>query len=160
MKRWDQMPWFLCFECWDLSQFFPLSFTLIKRLFSSSSLSAIRVASSAYLRLLIFLLVILIPVCDSSSSAFHMIGQHTDSSLISLLVQDLVLIETKGERIIEESSPVTGLVEKPQTSVWSIMSPTIQDLFFLSMSMSKQPEMSMACFELSQALFDFIFSHF
>ena len=31
------------------------SFTLIKRLFSSSSLSAIRVASSAYLRLLIFL---------------------------------------------------------------------------------------------------------
>src|SRR5574337_675711 len=35
------------------------SFTLIKRLFSSSSLSAIRVASSAYLRLLIFLLAIL-----------------------------------------------------------------------------------------------------
>ena len=37
------------------------SFTLIKRLFSSSSLSAIRVVSSAYLRLLIFLLAILIP---------------------------------------------------------------------------------------------------
>ena len=36
------------------------SFTLIKRLFSSSSLSTIRVVSSAYLRLLIFLLVILI----------------------------------------------------------------------------------------------------
>ena len=53
MKRWDQMPWFLCFECWDLSQFFPLSFTLIKRLFSSSSLSAIRVISSAYLYILI-----------------------------------------------------------------------------------------------------------
>ncbi|CAI9151685.1 unnamed protein product [Rangifer tarandus platyrhynchus] len=32
------------------------SFTFIKRLFSSSSLSAIRVVSSAYLRLLIFLL--------------------------------------------------------------------------------------------------------
>ena len=31
------------------------SFTFIKRLFSSSSLSAVRVASSAYLRLLIFL---------------------------------------------------------------------------------------------------------
>ena len=31
------------------------SFTFIKRLFSSSSLSAIRVVSSAYLRLLIFL---------------------------------------------------------------------------------------------------------
>ena len=38
------------------------SFTFIKRLFSSSSLSAIKVVSSAYLRLLIFLLVILIPV--------------------------------------------------------------------------------------------------
>ena len=37
-------------------QFFRLSFfTVIKRLFNSSSLSAIRVVSSAYLRLLIFL---------------------------------------------------------------------------------------------------------
>src|SRR5574339_627571 len=48
------------------------SFTFIKRLFSSSSLSALRVVSSAYLRLLIFLLAILIPACASSSSAFHM----------------------------------------------------------------------------------------
>ena len=39
----------------------------IKRLFSSSSLSAIRVVSSAYLRLLIFLPAILIPACVSSS---------------------------------------------------------------------------------------------
>ena len=38
------------------------SFTFIKRLFSFSSLSAIRVVSSAYLRLLIFLPLILIPV--------------------------------------------------------------------------------------------------
>ena len=37
------------------------SFSLIKRFFSSYSLSAIRVVSSAYLRLLIFLLWILIP---------------------------------------------------------------------------------------------------
>ena len=36
------------------------------------SLSAIKVASSAYLRLLIFLLEILIPACDSSSPAFWM----------------------------------------------------------------------------------------
>ena len=47
------------------------SFTFIKRLFSFS-LSAIRVVSSAYLRLLIFLPVILIPICASSSPAFHM----------------------------------------------------------------------------------------
>ena len=52
-------PWF--FECSVLSQLFHSSFALIKRLFSSSSLSAIKVVSSAYLRLLIFLL-------DSSSS--------------------------------------------------------------------------------------------
>ena len=48
------------------------SFTLIKRLFSSSSLSTIRVVSFAYLRLLIFLLAILTPVYDSPSLAFRM----------------------------------------------------------------------------------------
>ena len=48
------------------------SFTFIKRLFSSSSLSAIRVVSSAYLRLLIFLLATLIPACASSSPAVYM----------------------------------------------------------------------------------------
>ena len=46
-------------------------FIFIKRLFSSS-LSAIREVSSTYLRLLIFLPEILIPACDSSSPAFHM----------------------------------------------------------------------------------------
>ena len=43
-----------------------------KTLFSSSLLFAIRVVSSVYLRLLIFLLAILIPACASSSLAFHM----------------------------------------------------------------------------------------
>ena len=42
----------------------------IKRIFSSSSLSAIRMLSSAYLRLLIFLPAILIPACASSSVTF------------------------------------------------------------------------------------------
>ena len=46
------------------------SFTFIRRLFSSSLLSAIRVVSSAYLRLLIFLPAILIPAYASSSPAF------------------------------------------------------------------------------------------
>ena len=40
------------------------SFTFIKRLFTSSSLSAIRVVSSAYLRLLMFLPPMLIPACN------------------------------------------------------------------------------------------------
>jgi len=46
------------------------SLTFIKRLFSSSSLSDMRLVSSAYLRLLIFLPAILIPACASSSPAF------------------------------------------------------------------------------------------
>ena len=48
------------------------SFTIIKRLLSSSFLSAMKVVSSIYLRLLIFFLEILIPACASSSSAFRM----------------------------------------------------------------------------------------
>ena len=59
---------------WMLKNFKPTfslsSFTFIKRLFNSSSLSAIRVVSSAYLRLLIFLPATLIPACASSSPAF------------------------------------------------------------------------------------------
>ena len=64
------LPWSDGTRCYDLSFF--NAFTLIKRLFSSSLLSVIRVVSSAYLRLLIFLPAILIPACDSSSPAFHM----------------------------------------------------------------------------------------
>ena len=48
------------------------SFTPIKRLFSSSSFSAVRVVSSAYLKLLIFHLAVWIPACDSSSLACRM----------------------------------------------------------------------------------------
>ena len=47
------------------------SFAFIEKFFSSSLLSAIRVVSSAYLRLLMFLPAILIPACASSSQAFH-----------------------------------------------------------------------------------------
>ena len=48
------------------------SFTLIKRLLSSSLFSASRVVSYAYLRLLIFLPAIKIPAHDSFNLAFHM----------------------------------------------------------------------------------------
>ena len=73
-------PWSDWSGCHDLSfwmlSFKPAfslsSFTFIMRLFSSSSLSAVRVVSSAYLRLLIFLRIILIPLCGSSSTEFHM----------------------------------------------------------------------------------------
>ena len=65
----------MIFIFWMLSfklAFLLSSFTLIKRLFSSSLLPAIWVMLSAYLRMLIFLLTILILACDSSSLAFHM----------------------------------------------------------------------------------------
>ena len=61
----------MIFSFWMLnfkSAFSLSSFTFIKRLLSSS-LSAIRVVSPAYLRLLILLLAVLIPACDSSSPA-------------------------------------------------------------------------------------------
>ena len=67
-------PWWL-FECWVLSQFcfvFSLFLTFIKRLFSSYSLSAIRVVSSAYMSLLIFLPGLMISAYASPRRAFGM----------------------------------------------------------------------------------------
>ena len=60
--------WMLSFK----PAFSLFSFTLTKKLLSSSSLSDIRVVSYAYLTLLMFLLAILIPAYDSSSLAFRM----------------------------------------------------------------------------------------
>ena len=58
----------LVFRMLSFKPTFSLSFfTFIKKLFSSS-LSAIKVVSSAYLRLLIFLRAILIPACASLSN--------------------------------------------------------------------------------------------
>jgi len=72
MKGWDWMPWCYFSECWALSQLFHSLSPFIKRLFISSLLSAIRVVSSVYMRLLVFLLEILIPACASSSLALSM----------------------------------------------------------------------------------------
>ena len=74
------LPWSdgldaMIFVFWMLSlkpTFSLCTFTFIKKLFSSSSLSAIRVVSSAYLRLLIFLVSILIPAYASPSPTFLM----------------------------------------------------------------------------------------
>ena len=60
------------FEMLSLKPAFSLSSFTFKKLFSSSSLSAIRVVSSAFLRLLIFLSAIMIPACASFSPAFCM----------------------------------------------------------------------------------------
>ena len=80
-------PWSDGTRCHDLSflnvDFYANFFTFIKRLFSSSSLSAIRVVSSAYLRLLIILPAILIPACVSSSAVFSWCTLHI--SYISMM---------------------------------------------------------------------------
>ena len=60
--------WMLSFK----PTFYLSSFMFIKRLFSYSLLFAIKMVSSAYLRLLIFLLTTLIPACGSSSPVFCM----------------------------------------------------------------------------------------
>ena len=63
----------LVFHMFSFKPAFSLSScTFIKRLFSSSFLSAIRVVSCTYQRLLIFLPAVLIEACDSSNLAFHM----------------------------------------------------------------------------------------
>ena len=88
-------------ECHDLRFFFFFFFLMLSfkpdfllssfRLFSSSSLSVIRVVSSAYLRLLIFSLAILIPASDSSNLAFCMMNsayklkKQSDSQYIALM---------------------------------------------------------------------------
>ena len=64
------MPWSWFLECWVLNQLSLSSFTFIRRLFSSTLLSTIRVVSSEYLRLLIFFPELLFPDYDSSSLAF------------------------------------------------------------------------------------------
>ena len=61
------------------------SFTLIKRLFTSSS--AFSIVSSTYLRLMTFLLASLIPACDSSSLRFYMM--YSACKLNKLLRQHL-----------------------------------------------------------------------
>ena len=64
----------LVFWMFSFKPAFSFSFTFIKRLFSFSLLSAIRVMSSSYLRLLVLLpAVFLIPAFASSSMAFRMV---------------------------------------------------------------------------------------
>ena len=68
------LSFFFFFECWALSQLFhsPLSPASIGSLVPLSFPSWHWVVSYAYLRLLIFLLVALIPAGASSDPAFHM----------------------------------------------------------------------------------------
>ena len=71
--RCHDLNFFFLFVCFSYKLALPLSsFTLIKKIFSSSLLSAIKMLLSAYLRLLMLLLLILIAVCNSASLGFCM----------------------------------------------------------------------------------------
>ena len=73
MKWWDHMPWSSFSECWALSQLFHPPFSLSPGGFLVPvHFPPIRLVSSAYLRLLIFLPVIWIPACASFNPAFLM----------------------------------------------------------------------------------------
>ena len=89
------------------------SFIFIKKFFSSSSLSVIRVVSFAYLRLLIFLQEILIPARDSSSPAFHMM--YSAYNLINqgdnISAQFTCLVVSDSLRLLENcSTPGSGFL--------------------------------------------------
>ena len=92
---------------WSFKLSFSLSsFTLIKRFFSSSSLSAIRVVSFAYLRLLIFLLAILFKLV--AYAAWHLawcmgFPGGSDGKESAYNVEDLSLIPGLGRSLGERN---------------------------------------------------------
>ena len=83
------------------------SFNFIKRLFSSSSLSATRVVSSEYLRLLIFLPAVLILACASSSLAFPLM--YSAAAAAKSLQSCLTLCNPIDG--IPPGSPVPGILQ-------------------------------------------------
>ena len=108
----------MIFVFWMLS-FNPIfslsSFTFKKSLLSSSLLSAIRVVSSSYLRLLIFLPAILIPACASSSPAFFMMFPYSSvGKEFACSAGDLGSIPGLG-RSLEE-----GMATHPSILAWRI----------------------------------------
>ena len=83
------------------------SFILIKRLFSSSSLSAFREVSSAYLRLLIFSPKILILACDIMSISISI--SISISPLSRCLTHKSILFALEEERVVLGSGDALSL---------------------------------------------------
>ena len=107
---WNDGTRCLIFVFWMFSfkPAFSISFfTFMKRLFSSL-LSAIRVVSSSYLRLLIFLLAILISICASSIPTFHII--------VAQLVKNLPAMQETWVRSLVWEDPL----EKEKATRFSI----------------------------------------
>ena len=98
-------------------------FTLVKRLFSSSSLSAIKVVSSVYPRFFIFLLAILIPCCDSSRPTFHMMYSAHKLKTAAAAAESLQLCPTLCDPIdgSPPGSSVPGILQA-RTLEWVAIS--------------------------------------
>ena len=95
------------------------SFIFIKRLFSSSSLSSIRVVLSAYLRLLIFLPSILIPACASSSPAFCT-SLLTDQGVLGIGIPLRRLILASRVALIPKAANVGSSLSQPNSIFYQI----------------------------------------
>ena len=95
------------------------TFTFIKRLFSSFSLSAIRVVSSAYLRLLIFLPAInVINHINKLKDKNHMIIL-IDTEKVLDKIQDPFMIKTLQKAGIEGTylNIIRAIYDKPTTNI-------------------------------------------
>ena len=115
--RFDTM--ILAFLIMSFESTFSLSsFTFIKRLFSSSSLSTIRVVSSAYLRLWTSLPAILIPACASSNPAFHIVSTAAATAAKSLQSCPTLCDSIEGS---PPGSPTPGILQA-RTLEWVAIS--------------------------------------
>ena len=106
----------LVLECWILSQLFQSPLWPLLRDSSSSSHSILRVVSSAFMRLLIFLPAIWFLACDSSSPAYHVMcfpgssaGEESTCNILWRKAWQPTLVflpgEFHGQRILAGYSP-------------------------------------------------------
>ena len=102
------------------------AFIFIKWLFSSS-LSAIRVVSSAYLRLLIFLLVILIPPYASSNPAFLMMySAYKLNKQVTIYSLDVLLSQFGTKQPQGKANPPVPSsphLPAPEEPTWALATP-------------------------------------
>ena len=131
------------------------SVTFIKRLLSSASLSAIRVVSSVYLRLLIFLLAILIPACASSSPTFCMMYSACKlNKQGDLLGMKASLLHAKAVTVLWLVAQLYLTLSPPGSSVHGILQARIQEWVAMSSSRgSPQPRYCIQVFHIAGGLF-------
>ena len=111
--------WILSFK----PTFLIFSLTFIKRLFSSS-FSAIRMVTSAYMRLLIFLLAVFIPACAYPAQGFSWCSLHVSYiSRLTIYSLDVLLFPIWNQSVVPcpvltvASWPTYRFLKSPITSL-------------------------------------------